>query len=111
MAEWFNAVVLKTTEVARLPGVRIPLPPPCGDLHLVETSALAKANLQFIWGDARVVDWGRLLSGCGVLSSTQGSNPCLPAKQTAILSGWPFCCDPERLVVGIGKRYVSFFQY
>ena len=28
MAEWFNAMVLKTIEVARLPGVRIPLPPP-----------------------------------------------------------------------------------
>jgi hypothetical protein len=26
-----------------------------------------------------VDDWGRLLSGCGVNSSTQGSNPCLPA--------------------------------
>ena len=24
-------------------------------------------------------EWDRLLSGCGVKSSTQGSNPCLPA--------------------------------
>ncbi len=30
-------------------------------------------------GDARVDDWGRLLSGYGVCSSIQGSNPCLPA--------------------------------
>jgi hypothetical protein len=28
MAEWFKAVVLKTTEVERLPWVRIPVSPP-----------------------------------------------------------------------------------
>ncbi len=28
MAEWFKAVVLKTTDGATRPGVRIPLPPP-----------------------------------------------------------------------------------
>jgi hypothetical protein len=32
-----------------------------------------------IGGGAGVDDRGRLLSGCGVKSSTQGSNPCLPA--------------------------------
>ena len=35
MAEWSMAVVLKTTEPGRVPGVRIPLSPPafvaCGD--------------------------------------------------------------------------------
>jgi hypothetical protein len=31
------------------------------------------------WGGARVVDRGRLLSGCWVLSPTEGSNPSLPA--------------------------------
>ena len=35
---------------------------------------------KMIRGGARVVDWGRLLSGCWVLSSTEGSNPSLPAK-------------------------------
>ena len=47
---------------SRSPGVRIPLPPPFDT-----------------WGGAGVVDRGRLLSGCRVKSSTQGSNPCLPA--------------------------------
>ena len=28
MAEWFKAAVLKTVEPERVPGVRIPLPPP-----------------------------------------------------------------------------------
>ena len=28
MAEWLNAAVLKTVELARVPGVRIPPPPP-----------------------------------------------------------------------------------
>jgi hypothetical protein len=28
MAEWFKAAVLKTVELGRVPGVRIPLPPP-----------------------------------------------------------------------------------
>jgi hypothetical protein len=28
MAEWFKAAVLKTVELERVPGVRIPLPPP-----------------------------------------------------------------------------------
>ena len=31
-------------------------------------------------------DWGRLLSGCGANNSTQGSNPCLPARfETSML--------------------------
>ena len=36
-------------------------------------------NLDKPRGGARVVDWGRLLSGCRVFSSTVGSNPTLPA--------------------------------
>ncbi len=28
VAEWLNAAVLKTVELARVPGVRIPPPPP-----------------------------------------------------------------------------------
>ena len=28
MGEWFNPAVLKTVELGRVPGVRIPLPPP-----------------------------------------------------------------------------------
>jgi hypothetical protein len=28
MAEWLKAAVLKTVELERVPGVRIPLPPP-----------------------------------------------------------------------------------
>jgi hypothetical protein len=28
MGEWFNPAVLKTVEPGRVPGVRIPLPPP-----------------------------------------------------------------------------------
>ena len=34
MAEWSIAVVLKTTEAARSPGVRIPLPPPDANQQL-----------------------------------------------------------------------------
>ena len=34
-----------------------------------------------------MVEWGRLLSGCGVNSSTQGSNPCLPAS-CALVAQW-----------------------
>lgn len=58
------APVLKTGVGLRPPWVRIPLPPP---------------EQQHTRGGARVVDWGRLLSGCWVLSSTEGSNPSLPA--------------------------------
>jgi hypothetical protein len=29
MAEWFNAAVLKTAVRESVPGVRIPVPPPC----------------------------------------------------------------------------------
>ena len=49
MAERTMAAVLKTAVGSVSPGVRIPLPPP------------AKRNGRR--GDARVVDWGRLLSG------------------------------------------------
>lgn len=33
------------------------------------------------WGGARVVDWGRLLSGCRAKNSTAGSNPVFPAMR------------------------------
>ena len=46
-------------------------------------SAMYEQKLNTVWGGAGVDDRGRLLSGCGVYSSTQGSNPCLPA--------WSFC--------------------
>lgn len=69
MAEWTIAAVLKTAEAVRSPGVRIPLPPLPQRRQTVSS-----------WGGARVDDWGRLLSGCGVNNSTEGSNPSLPAK-------------------------------
>ena len=62
------APVLKTGVGLRPPWVRIPLPPP--EYRRVITIE---------WGGARVVEWGRLLSGCWVYSSTEGSNPSLPA--------------------------------
>src|SRR5262245_58546779 len=40
MAEWSMAVVLKTTVPGRVPGVRIPLPPPVGELSFVSVSFL-----------------------------------------------------------------------
>jgi hypothetical protein len=49
MAEWTMATVLKTVVGVSSPGVRIPLPP--------------LENNFDNWGDARVVEWGRLLSG------------------------------------------------
>src|SRR5205809_2634529 len=38
MAEWSMAVVLKTTAPARVPGVRIPLPPPSISFRWVQKS-------------------------------------------------------------------------
>ena len=75
------ATVLKTVVAARSPGVRIPLPPPAGvQRSLVGVAARRAAfNKRMSGGGAGVDDRGRLLSGCGVKSSTQGSNPCLPA--------------------------------
>jgi hypothetical protein len=67
VAEWTKAVVLKTSVAFMSPWVRIP-PPPLNKL---------------IWGGARVVDWGRLLSGCA-RDRTAGSNPVLPARQDTI---------------------------
>ena len=49
MAEWFKAVVLKTTEAFYVSGGSNPSP-----------SAIQHIPLR---GGARVVDWGRLLSG------------------------------------------------
>ena len=65
------APVLKTGVGLRPPWVRIPLPPPENWREIVTNED---------WGGARVVDWGRLLSGCWVYSSTGGSNPPLPAE-------------------------------
>ena len=65
------APVLKTGVGASPPWVRIPLPPP-------ENGGLSS---KLHWGGARVVEWDRLLSGCRVISSTEGSNPSLPAEK------------------------------
>ena len=64
MAEWFKAPVLKT-------GV--------GQPTVGSNPTPSAQSLTFFWGGARVVEWGRLLSGCWVISSTEGSNPSLPA--------------------------------
>lgn len=78
------APVLKTGVGLRPPWVRIPLPP----LLIMRENQINK-----IWGGARVVDWGRLLSGCWVFSSTEGSNPSLPAgtKKAAAVKVGSFC--------------------
>lgn len=69
VAEWLKAAVLKTVErVIHVPGVRIPPSPPA--------ELLRHQN----WEGAGEVERGRLLSGCGVYSSTEGSNPSLPAR-------------------------------
>ncbi len=69
MAEWFKAPVLKT-------GVGQPT---------VGSNPSPSADNEFPkWGGARVVEWGRLLSGCRVYSSTAGSNPALPAIKKSL---------------------------
>ena len=40
MAERLNAAVLKTAEGASPPGVRIPLPPPAGNSHMLAVALL-----------------------------------------------------------------------
>lgn len=45
---------------------------------LTQVDALSALNCPVREG-ARVVEWGRLLSGCGPYKSTEGSNPSLPA--------------------------------
>ena len=62
--------VLKTGVVQATGGSN---PSPSAETFLFQEGA--------IWGGARVVEWGRLLSGCRVLSSTAGSNPALPAQK------------------------------
>ena len=47
MAEWFKAAVLKTVEPVRVPGVRIPLPPP--EFTGVNTPAQAVACPSRCW--------------------------------------------------------------
>ena len=84
MAEWTKATVLKTVVAARSPGVRIPLPPP--QQRSDKKTEVGQRN-SGTRGGARVVEWDRLLSGCGVNSSTQGSNPCLPASY-ALVAQW-----------------------
>ncbi len=46
MAEWSMAVVLKTTEPVRVPGVRIPLPPPSFALARVVDGAVFVDSLE-----------------------------------------------------------------
>jgi hypothetical protein len=53
MAEWTMAAVLKTA-VGQLTGGSNPSP----------SAFCSQASELGAWGGARVVDWGRLLSGC-----------------------------------------------
>ena len=47
MAEWLNAVVLKTTEPVRVPGVRIPLDPLRSVAQFGSALALGARGRQF----------------------------------------------------------------
>ena len=75
MAERFKAPVLKTGMGRKLhrgfESLSLRLKP-------LGTDIISVAHC--IWGGARVADWDRLLSDCrGSKSSTEGSNPSLPA--------------------------------
>ena len=49
--------------------------------HRLYSSLPAIISVHY-WGGARVADWDRLLSDCrGFKSSTEGSNPSLPAEK------------------------------
>jgi len=51
--------------------------------HSLRQIAILRSHaITNIWGGARVVEWGRLLSGCRGNTSTAGSNPALPATTT-----------------------------
>jgi hypothetical protein len=67
MAEWTMATVLKTVVGASSPGVRIPLPPlkkwDADKRRFVVIYVTFTIQDRPFRGDARVVDWGRLLSG------------------------------------------------
>ena len=85
VAERFKAAVLKTAE-RKLRGFEsLPLRRqdlfscPARRLGITRHTGLQSKN--DTWGGAREVEWGRLLSGCGVYSSTEGSNPSLPAVE------------------------------
>jgi hypothetical protein len=75
MAEWLKAPVLKT-------GMGRKLHRGFESLSLrLDGSLPAIINVR-LWGGARVADWDRLLSDCrGFKSSTEGSNPSLPAEK------------------------------
>ena len=90
MAEWSNAAVLKTVELARVPGVRIPLSP--------LKRGVPKGNILYcakrLWRDARVVEWGGLENRC-TLSSTGGSNPFLSATKRVKFPSLFFVFSPS----------------
>src|SRR6187402_1788451 len=52
MAEWSMAVVLKTTEPGRVPGVRIPLPPPI-PLPSIGIGRVLQAHARCAFGTSR----------------------------------------------------------
>lgn len=47
VAEWLNAAVLKTVELARVPGVRIPPPPPLWVFSKIQTRSKLHTNSLF----------------------------------------------------------------
>ena len=81
MAERFKAPVLKT-------GMGRKLHRGFESLSLRLRSSLSAIMSVHHWGGARVADWDRLLSDCrGFKSSTEGSNPSLPADLIAGIKG------------------------
>ena len=75
MTEWLKVHVLKTC-VGITPTVGSNPTPSAISPQEIEVILTNEEN----WGGARVVDRGRLLSGCWVLSSTASSNLALSAK-------------------------------
>ena len=75
MAEWLKAPVLKT-------GMGRKSHRGFESLSLRLHSPFPAIISVHHWGGARVADWDRLLSDCrGFKSSTEGSNPSLPAEK------------------------------
>ena len=54
-----------------------------------------------------MVEWDRLLSGCWVFSSTEGSNPSLPADKKLVLKKHEFFLNTNKAITVLMVEGIS----
>ena len=106
MAEWSNAAVLKTVELARVPGVRIPLSPPHeGEMPEWSNGAVSKTVVLFRVPGVRIPFSPQKEAGLPFLLSQDNDFYLPDEKRNSLMGIFFYFCE------FIKSHIVWFFPY